>query len=237
MTRTIAKAALVVLAAASLNLGDALPASATPIGRLCSFLSITDLTVEGGQRQTGQTNGGPVTDDTSVGATITLTCTIQVGAANNTHAGADAVALSNTGTGAALLAGQMSYVSPEGQPVYLCTQVSVNGTTYYWDASATGVHPNLPGNWSSTGGLCNEAIRQEIFPGPFAPLLDIVDPILTGIVDPVVCPVLAVLFPPEGDITGVWDCPPYDDFSARDGDDGDSVWIACAGGEGWTVCV
>lgn len=27
--------------------------------------------------------------------------------------------------------------------------------------------------------------------------------------DSFTCPVLAVLFPPEGDIPGVWDCAPY----------------------------
>lgn len=28
-------------------------------------------------------------------------------------------------------------------------------------------------------------------------------------VDPIVCPVIVPVFPPEGDIPGVWDCPPY----------------------------
>ena len=151
------------------------PASATPtIQRRCSFTSITDPTVENGQTQTGEVNGGPVTDDTQAGASITITCTIQVGGANATHAGADAVACSGNGIGVAEVACQASYVSPEGQPVYLCTQVTVNGTNYYWDASAPGVDPNLPGNWSTTGGLCNEAISQEIFPGALAPVIGLV---------------------------------------------------------------
>ena len=29
------------------------------------------------------------------------------------------------------------------------------------------------------------------------------------LLDSVVCPVLAVVFPPQGDVPGVWDCPPY----------------------------
>lgn len=28
-------------------------------------------------------------------------------------------------------------------------------------------------------------------------------------VDLIVCPIFAILYPPEGDIPGVWDCPPY----------------------------
>jgi hypothetical protein len=27
--------------------------------------------------------------------------------------------------------------------------------------------------------------------------------------DPIICPVLAIVYPPEGDIPGIWDCPPY----------------------------
>lgn len=36
---------------------------------------------------------------------------------------------------------------------------------------------------------------------------DLLDEVVGG--DPLVCPVLATMFPPEGDIPGVWDCPPY----------------------------
>ena len=166
---------LVLVAVAFASAAFTIPAAeATPtIQRRCSFTSITDPTVENGQTQAGQINGGPITDDTQRGATITITCTIQVGGANATHAGADSVSCAGSGTGVAEVACQASYVSPEGQPVYLCTQVTVNGTTYYWDASADPSDPNLPrGNWSLSGGLCNEAISQEIFPGPLAPVLD-----------------------------------------------------------------
>jgi hypothetical protein len=32
----------------------------------------------------------------------------------------------------------------------------------------------------------------------------------TGLlIDSIVCPIYAVVFPPEGDIPGIWDCPPY----------------------------
>ena len=201
MIKKIAKTALVAVVAGGLNLAFVAPASATPAGRLCSFTSITDPTVEGGGTQTGQINAGPITDDTQVGATITVTCTIQVGAANSTHAGADAVALSNTGTGAVSLAGQANYLSPEGQPVYLCTEVTVNGTTYYRDS--------VNATWGTAGSPCAEAISQEIFPGPLAPVIDAINQVLIDVVDPAICPVLATLFPPEGDVPPLWDCPPY----------------------------
>ena len=92
MIRTIAKGAAVALVAGGLNLASVAPAGATPtIQRRCSFTSITDPTVENGQTQAGEVNGGPITDDSQAGATITITCTIQVGGANATHAGADSV--------------------------------------------------------------------------------------------------------------------------------------------------
>ena len=182
-------------------------ASATPIGRNCSFTSVTDPTVENGETQTGQINGGPITDDTQPTASIYLLCTIQVGAANSTHVGADAVLLQAWGTGVAVVAGQASYVSPEGQPVYLCTEV--------WVADPSG-HTTLflnsvDGTWSTSNSVpCGEAISQEILPGPFAPVIDAVNQVLVDVVDPVICPILAGQFPPEGDIPEVgYDCPPY----------------------------
>ena len=167
----------------------------TPSGVLCGFTSVTDPTVENGQTQTGEIDGGPVGDPSKPAATVTLTCTIQVGAANGTHAGADAVSLSGTGTGVATVGGAATYISPEGQPVFMCSQVTVNGTTYYWDDAA--------GDWSfSSSAPCSEAIQQEIFPGPLAPVIDLL------------CPILALIFPPEGDIVlpspigTLIDCPP-----------------------------
>ena len=209
MIRTIAKAAVVAVAAASLNVAYTAPAHATPAGRLCSFTAVTDPTVENGQTYAGQINGGPVTDDTQVGATITLTCTIQVGAGNNTHAGADAVALSNTGTGAVSVAGQASFVSPDGQPVYLCTEVTVNGTTYYRDSVAA--------TWSSSNtAACGEAISQEIFPGPLGPVIDIIFPITDAALAEMCLQAPGTIIPPYYErrpdgiyVLGikVWDCP------------------------------
>ena len=144
----------------------------------CSFSAATDPTVENDATYAGLMEGGPIADETQPGATITLTCTIQVGSANSTHAGANSVSCAGTGTGVAEVACQASYVAPEGHPVYLCAEKTVNGTTYYWDAAN--------GAWSSSSGvICGEAIGQEIQPGPLAPIFDNVAPVQQSVVQAV----------------------------------------------------
>ena len=223
-----ARAAAVLLLAGSL--AYAAPAGATPAGRRCALQSVTDPTVAHGETQSGHTSGGPIADDATSTATVTLRCTIQVGAANSTHAGVDAAFGASSGTGAAVVAAvTVAYVLPEGQPVYLCSEVTVDGMTSYWDEVA--------GAWSSNSAAsCDEAVVQEVLPGPFAPVLDVAGPIMDGVVDPVACPVLAAVLPPDGDVPGVWDCPPYDTLR-RGGEAGGGIWIVCAGSEGATACV
>jgi hypothetical protein len=163
--KSFCKAAVLAVAVGSLNLAVVAPAEAqvgVAEGRRCSFNSITDPTLEG-DAQTGQINGGPLVA-TAPAATIQMTCTIQVGA--NTHNGGDACAAPGP---ASLQVGFVTptactYDSPEGVPVYMCTQATINGVTYYWDAG-----PPDPGTgtWStSSASYCNEALSVEIFPGP-----------------------------------------------------------------------
>ena len=162
MTRN---AAVVAITAGSLSLGVAAPAAAEPAGQLCRLVSMNDPLADEGEIHIGDMSGGPITD-TEVGATITLTCTVQVGA-NMAHAGPDAASLSNTGTGVATVAGHIAYVLPESQPAYVCTEVTVNGTPYYYDGTA--------GQWSFDSGVpCGEMVRQEVFPGPLGPVVDLV---------------------------------------------------------------
>lgn len=192
----ITKIALVAVAAGSLSVLYAAPAQAAPEGARCRFTSVTDPVGED-DVQTGQMNGGPITDPTAPGAEITLTCTIQVGPLGATHAGADAAAASSTGTGVAVLAPTaISYTAPEGLDVYQCTQVTVNGTTYYWNGTTWTTDPS---------SACQLATSQEI---PPEPILSTINMILEQ-VDPTICPVIAQAFPPEGDIGNVYDCPPY----------------------------
>ena len=162
MIRKISKTALLVIAAGSLHAGFVAPSIAQeplPVadGFYCGFASEYDPTIEGGQVQTGVINGGPMVA-TTPGASITLTCTIQVGGANSTHAGDDSVSRSGSGTQVAVVApDRISYSSPPGQPVYMCNQVTINGTTYYWH--------DTDFVWSLTNDApCGEAIYQETYP-------------------------------------------------------------------------
>lgn len=66
--------------------------------------------------------------------TVSITCTVQVGASNSTHAGADAASLTGTGMQTASVpAIPISYVWEFPQPVYVCTAWTVGATTYYFD--------------------------------------------------------------------------------------------------------
>lgn len=187
-------------------------------GRLCGFLAATDPTVQNGQTQSGILNGGPVSsaDADALGeavATISLKCTIQVGAANANHDGADAASAAGNPSLAVAYVNPtlVSFVSPPGQPVYLCSQVTVNGQVRYYNpvTAAFSVSPNTP---------CLEAMRQEVDPSPslleglFATISDTIAPVMIGVVDPVLCPVLdGPLDPFESWWSRFWDCPPYDD--------------------------
>lgn len=203
MIRTIAKVAVAAAAVGGLQLGAVAPAEAQT-GFLCGFASITDPTVEG-DVQTGEINGGPLAaaDTDNPGeeaATIAIRCTIQVGAQGATHAGADAyAATSPTNPGVAVLpAHQFTYVAPSGSPVYLCSSAIVNGQIRYWDSVNDPVD-TTDGGWQTTSGHdCLLAISQEVDPGDGSEL------------DPIICPPLALVLGSDGDIEGVWNCPPYE---------------------------
>ena len=146
MTKKLVLAALV---AGAVNLTPIAPAHASPgEGRDCDLQSAVDPTVENGGTHWGTLSGGPFAA-TTPGSTVTLTCTVQVGAVNSTHAGSDSTSLSSTSTQAAAVSGQVSYVLPEDQPQYVCTEVRVDGTTWYRDAVAE--------TWSTDSGVpCRE---------------------------------------------------------------------------------
>ena len=105
----------------------------TALGGTCQVASsdLVDALVENPGTHNGALSGGPFVS--ADGATMTVRCSVQVSAANSTHAGADAAAASATGSGVTALAATVSYVVPEGQPVFVCTQVTFNGVTFYYD--------------------------------------------------------------------------------------------------------
>lgn len=212
---------LVVAAVVMAGTWFALPAHAqsSPVeGRRCGFDTVEDPTVEDGDVHTGSLSGGPLVA-TSPGAPISMQCTIQVGVANWAHSGAnEAVAASAATPGVTALPPTLvSYFAPTGQPVYICTQVTVAGSTYYWD--------DVNGQWSPSSAVaCQEpAVSCDCFPdGPLGPILDLIELVIVDIVDPVACDILAAFAPgvpgvvevtDDGDthVLGlrVYDCPPY----------------------------
>lgn len=115
-----------------------------------------------------------------------------------THAGALLVEVVGPVTPA------VAYVTPTtvvmGRPATLnytlCTEVDLTGgPTLYWDDDAQG--------WSTDPAVVCASLVGD----------DVVDQTFRNVVDPTVCPKLAVLFPPDGDVYlagELWyDCPPY----------------------------
>jgi hypothetical protein len=198
----VRRIALVTLALAGLATSFATtPAMAdapTTDGLICQFASVVDPTAEAGT-QSGQLSGGPVVlteADGTTPETGTLTCRVQIDQA--THAGSGP-SVSGHGT-AVLTAGPsvINYTASATSNVYLCSEFTddSDGVTYYWNDEL--------GEWSAdvnTG--CGLAFGSND-PSPEETLID-----------SIVCPVLAIVFPPEGDVVlpapigAVWDCPPY----------------------------
>jgi hypothetical protein len=172
-------------------------------GVLCWFASLTDPSAEAGT-QTGEITAGPaVIDDRATPPGVHsghFVCTIQVGAANGTHAGADAAVVTGPESTAVIAAGgTVTYNAPYYEPVWLCTEIVVDGQSLYFDDPND---PTVNGSFStSSSAACGLAIDEGTD-----------DPTITAIgelIDSIICPVLAIVFPPQGDIPGVWDCPPY----------------------------
>lgn len=182
----------------------AVTAAARAPAATCGLVSVTDLFTDQ-QPEVGVLFGGPLAPVAPLAATVTMTCTVQTGAANAGHSGTDAVSatspLATIGATAAVAA-PVHFHAAEGQPVFVCTEVVVNGVTYYWDAAGLA--------WSTSSAVpCAQAIAQELYPLLLTPALDALDPVSDEI-DPIVCPILeGPLIDVHRLIVGaVWDCPP-----------------------------
>ncbi len=211
--KKLALAAIVATTLAGSFTGTAVagPEADGPTGFLCGFSSITNPNAEA-NTQTGEIDGGPLVVTTGEGATTapasgTLTCTIQVGA-NSTHAGADAPGgkVSANGTGVVVIPPSVvSYTAAPEQAVYLCSQFTyTGGGTVYFHADNDDDPSTDTGHWSADAnsecGLAISASTPEE-PGPVNEL--------ELLIDSLICPTLKTLLPPDGDVAGVWDCPPY----------------------------
>jgi hypothetical protein len=178
---------------------SAAPAPLTGVG--CGTSYADDPATPGGS--VGELDGGPlvlVADDPAVPVRGSVTCTLQTGA---THGGAPlAAATSATTTGVVVLpATPVAFTADPLDTVYLCTRVDVEGgAVWYSDEEA--------GEWSTDPDVpCAPLGVDEVCPtadptarcSPWSPVL----------IDSITCPILALVFPPWGDVPDVWDCPPY----------------------------
>ena len=188
--RVVAVASLAALLAPVVPARGAPPVTA-PVDTLCTFVAFSDPTAEP-DIETGALSGGPLTlpgfdvESAAVGSG-TLVCRIQVNVESHQGAGPQ---VSGHGPGV-VTAGpaQVSYVATPADSAYLCAEflADATGMTYYYDA----VH-HL---WSTDPSVsCDLALNL----GTLAP----------DDIDGTVCPLLAAVFPPDGDVPG-WDCPPY----------------------------
>ena len=163
-------------------------------GLLCGASEMLDPSPQRGTMRV-EVDGGPVLLTEADGVTPargTLVCRIVVSEHWNAHldAGTD---VAGRGTGV-LTAGPavVRVASDWWGDVFLCTQFvdDRGGVTYYWN--------DWPGEWST-----DPAVPCAVY--------DVSEPDdgLELLVDSIVCPFFALLFPPEGDVPSVWDCPPY----------------------------
>jgi hypothetical protein len=199
------RTAVGIAALAVTALLPAAPAAASePWGEHCGFSAVTDHTRDDGTLIV-EIDGGPVffgSDAAGLARSGTLTCTLVEGLNHDSpvlHTERSALT-----PGAAAIAPTVVSVRPSDPVgwVYVCTSVDVVGEpTRYWDPEGGGLGN---GRWTTDPG----ASCGPIFGWPSTDLPgDEPDP--ESLLDGLVCPALALLFPPEGDVTGIWDCPPY----------------------------
>lgn len=194
--RTIALAA----AMAALSL-PGVPARAEVRGLTCGYFSLTNPVDE--EKQTAEVDGGPylvadLDDLVANPVAVTLTCSLQIGE-ETTHTAPDLASVSVSGNVVVALPPTVVSFRDDGtyRLVVLCTELAItdaHGETHhlYWD--------QVDDEFSTSPDvLCWD--WDDYDSGPYDPLWEVVDPLA--------CLPLAVLFPPEGDVEGLWDCPPY----------------------------
>ena len=200
------KAVLVAAVAATLVPAPA-NAEVFPYGDLCDFLSISGAGPFGPEgTYSGTMSGGPLVvvdwDDVVANpVSATLTCDLQVGEAQDAP---NAFSVSASGT--TVVTVPPTPVPHHGAPdeglLYECTSVTLTDahgdtTTVYWD--------RWNDDWTTDPGTdCWPALGQPCC-GPWFG-----DMVFHEVIDPAVCPILDDVFPPEGDVGLIWDCPPYE---------------------------
>lgn len=171
--------------------------SGPPGGRPCFFVSVQDPD----DSQQGAVYGGPLV---APGADVSITCTIQVGGPR--HDDPDTVtATAGPARDAVVLAPHAIAYPSTFDPVYVCTEAVVDGTTWYRSGDTWTQDP---------ASDCAQAYSTADPPPHCFSLAEC-------LVDPVLCLALVALSPlgvadvrEDGDVylpggTWIWDCPPY----------------------------
>jgi len=148
----------------------------------------------------GEIDGGPIAAVSADVASLTLTCSIVAGPSYG-HGDAPVVTASASGSQAAVLP-PTPFAGPlPGRTLGMCTRVSLtmrDGTTHelYYDADREEFTTDPGVSCATVEQPCSSTQRCSPIQEP-------------ELVDPIVCPILAVVLPPDGDVDGVWNCPPY----------------------------
>jgi hypothetical protein len=180
-------------------------AATDPTGFLCGFTSHVDPTDLTGARQVGELDGGPlaIVDESGAPLTGRLSCTVQVGLADSRHADPDAARATGPETTGVVVVPPTPVTfptSPDGW-YHVCAEVAITGgATLYWDTSND---PTVEGHWSTDPVTAR--CEQVPPPGPDCRRCPPAwEP--EWIVESILCPVTALVFPPDGAIPGVLDC-------------------------------
>jgi len=172
-------------------------------GLTCGMVAVTDPTAEPGT-VTGEVHGGPVASSMPVNA-VTIECSVQVNSPFHRFGTAedDNDAAQGGPVADVLPPTLVSFTAAGGDIVYLCTEWHEGDTRWYYDdLNAGGI-----GAFITTPDEAHCTIATSLPVPETGPVGHELDPLL--------CPVLAIVFPPEGDVVlpvagKVWDCPPYD---------------------------
>ena len=173
-------------------------------GLICRYTQIPDPWPAPGTER-GRLEGGPVRFTEAPEGTTpqqgTLFCRVQVvDAFTSDHNGSGPTVTGHTNADGLATAGPADItINRSGtQNVFLCSEFhdDASGVTYYWDGDLS--------EWSTLSTVhCEISITGDDGSGPSD---------LEILIGSIVCPVLKLVFPPEGDVlSGTWDCPPYGD--------------------------
>ena len=189
--------ALLAIAVTLTSITPAAQAAPTPRGVGCGMAAEWNAATAPPYQFSAAAVGGPVTlGDSTLGIVHfgRLVCTIQVNAP--AHNGPDMCnVVGPWTTGVVAAAGPCPFSAGKYDTVYLCTRVEL-GTGQVLYASGT--------SWTTNAAsTCATAITYICDAGNTPCDLK------NSLLDPLLCPIFAPFFPPQGDIGIFWDCPPY----------------------------